>query len=309
MQLRRPGVPKALLLLAVTGLLGIGYEVLVVRVFSQVTENTVYTFAMLLAVYLIGTALGAAAYPRLPNVLRDRLLGLLALACLLGTASLWGADSVKRLVLHATGPSMAAALGAEAALAVAAFLLPTFMMGAVFSHLSTNARAAGISFGHALGVNTLGAALAPLLFGVLLVPALGLKFALLLVACGYLVLSSQRIAWAAATATLALAIWAPTLAIVDVPEGGRLVHYKEGAMATVSVVEDASGVARLHIDNRQQEGSSATGFADARQALLPVLLHPAPRRALFLGLGTGVSASAAAEEPSCRSMRSSFCPR
>ncbi len=47
-------------MLAATGLLGIGYEVLVVRVLSQVTENTVYTFAMLLAVYLVGTALGAA---------------------------------------------------------------------------------------------------------------------------------------------------------------------------------------------------------------------------------------------------------
>ena len=46
------------------GLLGIGYEVLVVRVLSQVAENTVYTFAILLAVYLVGTALGAAAYSR-----------------------------------------------------------------------------------------------------------------------------------------------------------------------------------------------------------------------------------------------------
>jgi len=36
--------------LAATGLLGIGYEVLVVRVLSQVAENTVYTFAILLAV-------------------------------------------------------------------------------------------------------------------------------------------------------------------------------------------------------------------------------------------------------------------
>jgi spermidine synthase len=37
-------------------------------------------------------------------------------------------------------------------------------------------------------------------------------------------------------------------------------------------------------------------FADARQALLPMLLHPAPRRALFLGLGTGVTSSAAADD-------------
>src|SRR5450432_3420100 len=54
----------ALLRLAFTGLLGIGYEVLVVRVLSQVTEDTVYTFALLLAVYLVGSAAGAAGYQR-----------------------------------------------------------------------------------------------------------------------------------------------------------------------------------------------------------------------------------------------------
>jgi spermidine synthase len=67
-------------------------------------------------------------------------------------------------------------------------------------------------------------------------------------------------------------------------------------MASVSVVEDAQGVSRLRVDNRQQEGSSASLLADARQALLPVLLHPSPRRALFLGLGTGVTATSAAQD-------------
>lgn len=68
-------------------------------------------------------------------------------------------------------------------------------------------------------------------------------------------------------------------------------------MAAVSVVEDNAGIRRLHINNRQQEGSSATRHVDARQAWLPLLLHPTPRRALFLGFGTGATASAAAEDP------------
>ena len=96
---------------------------------------------------------------------------------------------------------------------------------------------------------------------------------------------------------LAVAVLTPPLAFIEVPEGGRVLSYREGAMAAVSVVEDAEGVARLRINNRQQEGSSATLLTDARQALLPLLLHPQPRRALFLGLGTGVTASSAAEDP------------
>jgi spermidine synthase len=82
-----------------------------------------------------------------------------------------------------------------------------------------------------------------------------------------------------------------------VPEGGRLLQYVEGARAAVSVVQDADGIQRLYIDNRQQEGSSDTWLADGRQALLPLLLHPSPRKALFLGLGTGITASTAAQDP------------
>ena len=296
---------RHLLVLAATGFLGIGYEVLVVRVLSQVAENTVYTFALLLAVYLIGSALGAAAYSRWAGRFaadrRDFLLQLLSVACVSGILALASAAAIKSAGNATLGPGMGAALGVETLLAAAAFLLPTIVMGALFSHLAIAARASGISFGRALGVNTLGAALAPLVFGVLLLPRLGSTYALLVVAAGYLLLVARRswrsaLQWTAAAAGLTLALWSPQLALVDVPAGGRLVSYADGVSAAVSVVQDADGVATLHINNRQQEGSSATLFADARQGLLPILLHPAPRRALFLGLGTGVTAKSASED-------------
>ena len=297
----------ALTRLALTGLLGIGYEVLVVRVLSQVAEDTVYTFALLLAVYLVGSSLGAAAYQRWlaawPDAdrLRDRLLCALALACLVGSASLWPAEYVKAFVVDGLGASMAAALTAEAALALLAFGLPTLVMGALFCHLSLAASAAGVPFGRSLGVNTLGAAAAPVVFGVLLLPALGAKLCLLLIALGYLALTTRR-AWPRAVAGVPLAVgvgvalWAPPLVFAGLGDGARLVSYNEGVMAAVSVVEGADGVMRLHINNRQQEGSNANQRVDGRQALLPLLLHPAPRRALFLGLGTGVTAGTAAND-------------
>jgi spermidine synthase len=308
--LANPGEQRyRLLTLAATGFLGIGFEVVVVRVLSQVTEDTVYTFAMLLAVYLAGTAIGAAAYQRWwsaardADTTRDRLLCGLAAACLFAAFGLWNADVIKTMVASSAGVGFGAALATEAALALAAFALPTIVMGALFSHQTTQARAAGIHVGQALAVNTAGAAVAPLVFGVLLIPAIGTKFALLMVATGYLALPLLRtwrkpMLWVPGLTTMALALLAPQLAFVDVPVGGRLVSYQEGAMSAVSVVEDDEGVLRLRIDNRQQEGSSNSLLADARQALLPLLLHPAPKRVLFLGLGTGVTARSAAEDPS-----------
>jgi len=299
---------RALTRLALTGFLGISYEVVVVRVLSQVTEDTVYTFALALAIYLAGSAAGAAGYHRWRtrsrdhDALGDRLLAGLASACLLGTASLWAAERVKASALHSVGTSFAAALSAEALLAVLAFGLPTVVMGAVFSHLSRSASNAGLGFGRAIGINMLAASAAPAVCGVVAVPMLGPKAALLLIAVAYLA-AATRHAWAKpafwlpAITALALAVLAPPLRFVELPDGGRVVSYRDGVMAAVSVVEDAAGIARLRIDNRQQEGSSATGRVDGRLAWLPLLLHPAPHDVLFLGLGTGVTASSAADDP------------
>lgn len=322
---------RSIVLLVATGLLGIGYEVLVVRVLSQVAEDTVYTFALLLAVYLVGTALGAAALARwqtsrggrggqsVDDALAQRLLTALAGACLLGGGSLWlapglhqaGAASLAALTGGEGAGGLMAALGAEALLALAAFTLPTLVMGALFSHLATLAAqgGAGLGLGQALAFNTLGAALAPVLVGVVLLPTMGAKATLLVIVAGYGLLAlwarpgrTQPPAWQSlswwlpVTGAALLALAAPPLAFVDLPPDGRLLDYREGAMAAVSVTEDGQGVRRLRINNRQQEGSSSSLAADGRQALLPLLLHPAPRQVLFLGLGTGLTASAAVQD-------------
>ncbi|MFG6460982.1 spermidine synthase [Roseateles sp. DXS20W] len=289
---------RPLWLLAATGLLGIAYEVLAVRVLSQVAEDTVYTFALLLAVYLAGSAGGAAAFARWPALRHTpRLLQALAVSTLLGMASLWGAEALKQALNPGT---LDGALATEALLAAAVFALPTALMGALFCQLSADAAAAGQPFSRALGVNTLGAMLAAPTFGVVLAPALGPKLALLLVAAGYLLLMPAWRSpawWLPAGATAAVAALAPPLAFIDLPDGGRVLSYRDGAMAAVSVVEDDAGVARLRINNRQQEGSSATLHVDGRQALLPLLLHGDAKRALFLGVGSGVTSGVAARMP------------
>ncbi|MCZ2497916.1 spermidine synthase [Xylophilus sp. Kf1] len=295
--------------LLVTGLLGIGYEVLAVRVLGQVTENTVYSYALLLAVYLAGTAAGAALYQRWSPALgdragdrlRDRLLLALALAVLLSGAALRWSDLLVAWPARWMGPGAGAALAGEAFAAIAAMAAPTLLMGALFTHLCLQAQAGGWPLGRALAVNTAGAALAPLLFGVWLLPAAGAHALVCLLVLGYLLLQRPAqwrrpgaIGLAALAVLLATAL--PPLRFVDVPEGGRVRSYRDGVMAAVSVVEDADGVSRLRINNRAQEGSSASGLVEWRLAQLPLLLHPAPHRALLLGVGTGFTAAAAAAQ-------------
>jgi spermidine synthase len=312
MTARAPGTGdhRLSMLLVATGLLGIGYEVLAVRVLSQVTESTVYSYALLLAMYLLGTAVGAAVYQRLAHLagdarrVRDGLLFALAAAILLSGLALGWADVLYAWPARWMGPGTTGALAGEALAAAAAMWAPTLIMGALFTHLCIEAQSGGQPLGRALALNTAGAAFAPALVGVWLIPTVGAPAGLALLVSSYLLLQSPA-RWRRprnvliAAAAGAAALWGANLRFVDVPAGGQVLSYRDGVMAAVSVVADADGVARLRINNRAQEGSSASGLVEWRLAQLPLLLHTTPpRQALFLGLGTGFTAAAAAQEPS-----------
>lgn len=306
-----PGAPAPAPLawvLFLTGLLGIGYEVLVVRVLSQVLENTIYSFAGVLSVYLFGTACGAALYQKFAPRKRYRqvlasLLMALSTACFLGIILLWGSPFIYRTVRQGLGGGAWGSVLGEAALAAVVFLLPTVCMGATFSHLAQGARGPEKGLGLALSVNTLGSALAPVLFGVLCLPALGAKATLIILASAYLVpalLWRPDRRWPAllplSLAGMVLFIPGP-LRLVDLPPGGKVLAHAEGVTAAVTVVQDAGRERFLKVDNHFVMGGTTSYFSDARQALIPLLLHPRPQNALFLGLGTGTTFGAAALFP------------
>lgn len=294
--------------LFVTGLLGIGYEVLTIRVVSQILENTIYSFAILLAAYLFGTALGAALRHRIA-VVRDTdalttlLVTATALACTAGAALLAMSDVILAALRNLLPPTVNGRLGAELGVAALAFLPPTIAMGALFTQLAQAASDRLKGVGAALAVNTLGAALAPILFGPILIPLVGTKFGFALLAAGYVLAlpSLRRPAMVSAVvilaAALALAASPLSLRFVQIPPGGELLWHRDGVMAAVSVVRNHAGDQHLQVNNHFRMGGSASERSDHRQAHIPLLLHPDPKRALFLGLGTGATLSAAGDHP------------
>ena len=289
----------------VTGLLGIGFEVLGVRVLAQALENTLYTFAAVLAVYLLGTALGAAVYQRLRQTkpfrpLLAKLLCALALACLAETAVMARIPPLYAALRSMFGDHIAGVLGSEFMVALAVFLLPTMLMGATFSHLVAAAKTREGGIGRAAAVNTLGGAAAGAVFGVALLPAVGAKWALAGLSLGYLlVLPTLRgRLWLGVAACGGMVFALPAdLRLLRVPPDARVRDYREGVMAAVAVLETPDGHRSLRVNNRFQMGGTAAALAQRRQAHLPLLLHAAPKRALFLGPGTGITLGAATEHP------------
>ena len=284
--------------LAVTGFLGIAFEVSIVRLASQVLQNTIYTFAGLLAAYLLGTAMGGLAWQRAEARARDgQLAGLLAITSLSCLATAFFAPSIVKWAEHPAG----AGIAVELTIALALFLVPSAAMGALFGFLAQRVRDARGSLGWAVGINSVGAAVAPLLTAQFLIPVFGAWRTLIPVALGYLLLLPLRRAsllWAAApVAAGAMLLLGPVPVFTHVPPGGALLALRDGPMLTASAVEDAGRIRYLEVNGHFRMGGTSSMRSDYRQAILPLLLHPAPHDALFLGIGTGATIVGGAQMP------------
>jgi len=297
-EVARIGGPRLTITLFATGLLGITFEILVVRLAAQVMQDTIYTFAGLLAAYLLGTAAGGLAWQRAGRRVQDASLGGLlagtALACLT-TAFL------TPYIARIAETAVEGGLAGELVVAMALFLVPSAAMGALFGLLAQRTRDQRGSLGWAVGINSVGASVAPLLTAQIVIPTLGAWTAIIPVALGYLLLIPLRRAafvWAAAPALVAVVLWVrPAPSLTRLPPGGALLAVREGPMVTASVVDDAFGARYLEVNGRFRMGGTSSARSDYRQAMLPLLLHPAPHQALFLGIGTGATLVGGSQMP------------
>jgi spermidine synthase len=166
------------------------------------------------------------------------------------------------------------------------------LMGATFSALAEASLKSYSTLGWSVGWNSFGSALAPAVFGFLVVPSFGLRVALGAVVVGYAALSNRVVLFCA-------------LLIPLITTGEQLVFhrdekiafFREGAMASVAVLESTNHARVLKVNNRFQMGGRAARVAEERHADIPLLLHPEPKRALFIGLGTGITFATAANYP------------
>ncbi len=283
-----------------TGLFGIAYEILCVRIMSQVFEGTLYSFATALSVYLIASTIGAIIYHRRAgqmtlNVWLPRLLTLLAYSCLLGLVMLYYAEPLYRFLRITLGDTAVAVFISEMGLALAVFFVPSLLMGATFGLLAQAHRDKQQGLGQALAINTLGGALAPSFYGLILLPLVGAKWALGSLVIGYLLLVQTSRDKVLQILAIAMGIYlTPALQIVTLRDNERLLDYREGVTATSAVVEKASH-RNLRINNRYQMGGTSieAQLFQRRQAHIPLLLHPAPKHSLFLGVASGVTMGAA----------------
>ena len=298
-----------------SGLAGIGLQVVGVRVLGQALENTVYTFANVLVVYLLGTALGAGLYARVAGRLGGRerqvcawlLLALLASVYIAGHALRAVPSGIVGALVREEGTPLAVHLLAELLAGAAVFLLPATLMGALYSHVVALLAPRGV--GRPAALNTALAAAAPFLFGLWAIPRLGYGDALLMAACVFLgLLTMVCVVPERSPAALAVGVAVviagelaapPSLVTVEPEPGWTVLERREGLFGTVQVSEHHQGdvvMRRLRLNQRFRMGGRRA-FAERRMGHMPLLLRPDAREAVFLGVGTGATLGAARSHP------------
>ncbi len=322
-----PGGRMVLVVSAISGFASLALEVVWFRLLAIFQGPTSYTFTVVLATVLFGIALGSAlAAP----VLRWRRLDWVQTLAILQFA---GAGivlaSFSGIVMPSEAPAWIArvltSLGAGFAVPAVAMSLSVVLPASLFFGMSfpiglrlwAGADGLGTETGRRVGlfysVNVGGGILGSLAAGFVLLPLLGSRDSLVLLAGLYVVgglglqltIARQR---PVLTGLMTAALVAVVLQTQGVPDpleiiqrriytGRAVVWQEEGMQTTVAVVGGADGRV-LFLDGRHQANDSdSMTFIHRRIGLLPVILHEQPKRALVVGLGGGASPGAMSQFP------------
>ncbi len=295
--------------MASSGALTLVTEILALGYFQVIATESLFAYAAVLLVCILGLAAGAFVAARWSPPI-EWVLGAAALLLFAAPYVLWMLFEGREFLAADSGATHYARLGL---FACAGLLPPLTVQGAVFplawAHLR-RAAAPGAALGHFLFLNKAGAAAGVAAAGTLLLERLDLPMCFLAVGGAYALLcvggwftaGGHRAPSAAWAAALLLAAFAAAAHFrrepVALAPGERLLGRYQGRSGLVTVVEDALG--SRHIRVNQTYTLNGTGSALAAQRMegwLPFMFHAAPRRVLFIGMASGISADAALDFP------------
>ena len=310
-----------------SGFTALSAEVLWTRHLALVIGGTVYAFALMLAVFLIGLGAGSSTGAVL-GVRVDPRRALAACQWLLAAAIAWASYTIARSLPYwpldvALPTPVSVALELDALRVAFAVLPAALLWGAsfplAFAAVAAPAPDARRAVARVYSVNTAGAIAGALLTTFVLVPALGSQraqqVAVLLVAAVGVALwlsagfESRRTVLAAAAAAVAVALaysvpalppelvaygrFLPTRGV-----GANVLYVGEGLTASVAVTREPSGVLTYHNAGKTQASTYPQDLRLQRMlGHLSTLVADSPADVLVIGLGAGITAGAVSIDP------------
>lgn len=318
-----PARRTVLWVFAFSGFMSLALEVIWFRVLVLLVRPTVYGFAMMLAILLLG--IGVGSYCVAPLLKRER-RWMLILSVIELALAIVAVLSIQMLAYHPAMVTWATPIIARVFPEYLAFsmvasllsILPSaLLLGLAFpiglrvwtgATEDTSARA-GRRLGVFYSLNLAGSIVGSLAAGFVLLPALGSRTSLILVAAvalgsGLALLRFAETAartrlvvgavFAAAFAASAITMTDPFDMFLELRYARHKVLWREeGVQATVSINKDPNGMLVMTLEGNHQ-ADDAPGMIDTHRRIghLPMAIHPDPRQALVIGLGGGATAGA-----------------
>ena len=314
------------LAIAISGFCALAAEVVWTRLLALLFGATVYTFSIILAVFLVGLGLGSGAISLLAGKIRRPLVALGWCQLLAGVGIAWSAYALMAIL-----PYWAFSTGAMGAVtpdqiwltfridfgrALLAILPAPLLWGAsvplAFAALSHDAETDPARVvGRVYAANTIGAIAGALGASLLLVGSIGSQHTqqLMIVMsaiAGVIAIGGLPVLTAALVAACALLV--PPLPGILVAYGrhaanwsgkaGDIFYVGEGTSSSVAVSRTADGVLNYHNAGKIQASSQPQDMRLQRMlGHLTTLVPPSPRSVLVIGCGAGVTAGAVSLDP------------
>jgi spermidine synthase len=317
----------ALATIAISGFCALGAEVIWTRILSLLLGATVYTFSIILAVFLAGLGIGSSVGSALARDTARPRVALGVCQLLLVFAMAWAAYAMANsLPYWPIDPGMSVRPGERFQLDLVrcawAILPAAILWGTSFplalAAIGTGGEDPGKLVGRVYSANTLGAIAGAVAASTVLIPWLGTQHAqqafvglTLLGAVGAL-LPRSRAGFAglavATAAAVALAAAIPRIPWKLVAYGRQIrtsdfgsdvTFLGEGMTSTVAVSATKSGIRYFHVSGKTEASSQWQDMRLQRMlGHLPAILHPQPRSVLIVGCGAGVTAGSFVTYPS-----------
>jgi spermidine synthase len=305
---------RVYLVIGLSGLTALGAEVLWTRLLALTLGPTVYTFSIILAVFLIGLGLGSAAGSLFAKRFPDPGTALAASQALLVIAIAWAAWMIAGRLPYWDRNLSAQAnpwlIFASDFLRCGLSILPAaFLWGASFplalASAAAGGREAARTVGQVYSANTLGAIVGAVAFSLFLVPQFGSRNAegvlIALTGISALILFRKRIALTVIPAALLL-IWVlPGVPWQLIAFGQRMtwesnspwkkLYVAEGINSSIAYTEWIDKRHFFHVAGKVEASSTPSDMKLQRMlGHIPALIHGNARSVLIVGCGAGVTA-------------------
>jgi spermidine synthase len=308
--------------IAISGACALGAEVVWTRLLSLMLGATVYTFSIILAVFLIGLGIGSAVASQTSRYLKRPAAALAVCQLLLAGAIAWTAYTLAVSIPYwPVNPTLSTSPWYTFQLDLLrcfwAILPAAILWGASFPLALAAAAWRGEDGGKLVGkvyaANTVGAILGAVGFSIVVIPWVGTQnsqrvlIALAAIAAAAVFVSLKNLgkAWTAVGTIAAMAsVWlitsvapVPWLAIaygrrmLTTNDPGKVLYLGEGRNSSIAISELPGGAHYFHVSGKVEASTEPYDMRLQRMlGHLPALMHPNPKSVLIVGFGAGVTA-------------------